>query len=144
MKRPGKAMLLAAFLALTTPATPARAWEPVVHDRPTLALWQGRAIGVLDGDSITVDGIEWRLLGFDAPEIDRAKCEGERRLAIIARARLGALITAHAGDLELTDSGQRDRYKRPLATLVLGGADAGRTLIAEGLARRPILGFAVR
>jgi micrococcal nuclease len=126
---------VAALFLASTLTTPAHAWEPTVHDTPTLATWQGHAIGVLDGDSITVDGIEWRLLGFDAPEIDRAKCEGERRLAIIARARLGSLIAAHADTLELTDSGERDRHKRPLARLILGGTDAGRTLIAEGLAR---------
>jgi hypothetical protein len=63
MKRPGKAIALVAFLAL---ATPAHAWEPVIHDTPTLALWQGRAIGVLDGDSITVAQIIFSRSGWCA------------------------------------------------------------------------------
>jgi endonuclease YncB( thermonuclease family) len=104
----------------------------------TVTLPDGRVLGVIDGDSVAVDGVEWRLLGFDAPEIDTARCEGERRIGIIAMRRLRALIVSgHAAGLALTlvHSGRSDRHKRPLGTLTVGGVDVRDTLIAELLAR---------
>lgn len=101
---------------------------------------------VVDGDSIVAPGpvapspspakpdpVEWRLTGFDTAELD-AKCEAERRLAIMAQRRLADLLrTAKAVDL--VDSGERDRYRRPLGRLMIDGRDAGAIMIAELLAR---------
>lgn len=92
------------------------------------------SVTVVDGDSIAVAGREWRLLGYDTPETVKAWCEAERRLGLIAKDRLAALIAA-AKDLELTGGDETDRHGRPLGTLLLGGRDTGETLIAERLAR---------
>lgn len=89
---------------------------------------------VVDGDSILVGGVEWRLQGFDTPEIDRAKCEGERRAALFAKRRLEELIAA-AIRVETVNSGQADRYKRPLGDLILDGRNVREIMIAEGYAR---------
>ena len=37
-------------------------------------------ISVSDGDTIRAHGKTYRLVGFDTPEIDRAKCAIERQL----------------------------------------------------------------
>lgn len=95
-------------------------------------------IAAIDGDSVAIDGAEWRLQGFDTPEIARAGCEGERRLGILARARLTAMLAeafAANVEVEIVPTGERDRHRRPLGVLVIGGADAGALLIAEGYAR---------
>jgi endonuclease YncB( thermonuclease family) len=88
----------------------------------------------VDGDSILVGGVEWRLMGFDTPEIARAWCEAERRLGLLAKVRLAALIAA-AGRIETRDSGARDRYRRPLGDLILDGANVRDAMIGEGYAR---------
>ena len=127
------AMALIGGIGLTSAAT---AGESVAMS--ALATIQGHAVAVVDGDSITVDGVEWRLLGYDAPEIDRARCEGERRLGLVARRRLSQIIQAAAESAtpaELVDSGRRDRYRRPLGDLLIGGANVRETMIAEDLGR---------
>ena len=55
---------------------------------------------VVDGDSVTLDGQEWRLRGYDTPEIDKAQCEGKRRLALAAKRRLEELVVA-AGEIRI-------------------------------------------
>ena len=53
------------------------------------------AIRVIDGDTIAVAGITYRLVGYDTPEVGRrAHCVSERELGAKATARLKALIAA--------------------------------------------------
>jgi micrococcal nuclease len=87
-------------------------------------------IYVVDADSIHFDGDKIRLLGFDAPEMGHAKCPAERRLAIIATARLQQLIDQDRNVLAPT--GRRDKYGRVLAVLQVDGRDVAQILIAEG------------
>lgn len=89
---------------------------------------------VVDGDSVTLDGQEWRLMGFDTPEIEKAGCEGERRLALAAKRRLEDMIAA-AREIRLDGGEERDRYKRPLGDLVLDGVNVREAMISEGWAR---------
>jgi endonuclease YncB( thermonuclease family) len=114
MTLPALAVLLAAAAASAEPAP----------ERPV----------AVDGDSIVVGGVEWRLVGFDTPEIGRAWCEAELRLGRLARQRLQAMIDA-AGTVETVDSGERDRHRRPLGDLILDGANVREAMIAEGYAR---------
>lgn len=92
----------------------------------------GDGIHVVDGDTVDFDGRRWRLVGYDTPEIYHAHCPRERHRAILAAARLVALIEAGA---VLESQPGLDKYKRGLARLVLDGASVGDTLIAEGHAR---------
>jgi len=93
------------------------------------------AIVVIDGDTIDVGGVRWRLTGFDTPETRRAKCADERALGLHAKARLEELLAG--GAVALTPKGvASDRYGRRLGTLSAGGRDVGEVLIGEGLARR--------
>jgi endonuclease YncB( thermonuclease family) len=60
------------------------------------------SVRVIDGDTIAVDGHKpnIRLVGFNTPEIRKAKCEDEGRLGVNATNRLRELV--RAGDLDLT------------------------------------------
>ena len=115
--------LLALAAVLAAAATPARA-DPV----------DKAAITVVDGDSISVSGQEWRLRGFDAAEIGRAQCEAERRLGLLTQRRLEQLLAA-ASKVELEGGTEHDRYRRPLGDLVLDGRNVREVLLAEGWVR---------
>jgi len=91
-------------------------------------------LAVVDGDSVTVDGREWRLMGYDTPEIERAKCEGERRVGVLAKRRLEQLVGG-AQRIALVNSGERDRHKRPLGRMAVDGRDVGDILVEELYAR---------
>ncbi|HRD78453.1 MAG TPA: thermonuclease family protein [Hyphomicrobiaceae bacterium] len=114
--------LAASLIAIVQP-WPAQA-EPVEKSR----------IEVVDGDSVRLDGIEWRLKGFDTPEIATSRCEAERRLGLLAKARLEALITA-ATVVDLAGDGEKDRHKRPLGDLLLDGVNVRDLMVTELLAR---------
>ncbi|OHV73358.1 thermonuclease family protein [Ensifer sp. LCM 4579] len=95
------------------------------------------AIAVIDGDTFDVGDERVRIANIDAPELHRAKCDAEKRLAELARKRLEELL---AGDIEIVpgDPGTgrtKDRHGRTLATIKSGGADIGELMIAEGLVR---------
>jgi endonuclease YncB( thermonuclease family) len=111
-----------ALLAIATAATVAA--EPVARER----------IGIVDGDTVTVDGESWRLLGYDTPESEHAWCEAERRMSAKATARLAELV-AGAQRLEIEASGARDRYRRVLGRLLVDGRDVAEIMIAEAWAR---------
>ena len=122
--------VLALFLLFTC-STHAR--EPMTPD----------AILVDDGDTIRVAGKTYRLVGFDAPEIDRAKCAGERELGDHAKGRLQEIIGMGALDLAEVECscspgthGTRFcNFGRLCGALKARGEDVGTTLIREGLAR---------
>jgi endonuclease YncB( thermonuclease family) len=58
-------------------------------------------ISISDGDTIKARGKTYRLVGFDTPEIEDAKCAIERQLGAQAMARLQAIIAK--GNLSLTE-----------------------------------------
>jgi endonuclease YncB( thermonuclease family) len=91
-------------------------------------------LAVIDGDSVLIDGREWRLLGFDAPEFVEAKCEGEHRAGIFARRRLVELVAA-AKRIEMRFWGKVDNKNRAFGELLLDGRNVGSTMIADGYAR---------
>jgi endonuclease YncB( thermonuclease family) len=92
------------------------------------------SITVVDGDTIIIDGTTWRLMGYDTPETDGAKCEGERRLGLLARQRLSVFIDASTA-MTITGNGEKDAYQRRLGRLSINGRDVGAILISELLAR---------
>lgn len=99
-------------------------------------------IHVWDGDSFSCDGQNMRLLGggivnkvgIDTPEIgSRAKCDKERRLALIAKGRLREILEGERVRIEVLGA---DRSKRPLVNLYLpSGDEIGQILLKEGHAR---------
>lgn len=94
------------------------------------------ALIVIDGDTIRLDGEPIRLEGIDAAEIHHAKCEAERRLAILARRRLEQLLNSGNPDIRRNEHPTPpDRYGRTLARVVVNGEDVGCILIKEGYVR---------
>lgn len=102
------------------------------------------AVRVVDGDTIAVGAVRYRLVGFDAPEKGaRARCRAERTLA--ARAKRSLRLIVAGGGLDLTDvpcscrpgtAGTRAcNFGRRCGVLSAAGRDVGTTLIAAGLAR---------
>lgn len=117
----------------------------LTHDAARSIALDSRALDIVDGDTIRVAGVSYRLVGFDTPEKgDRARCDFERRLAGRATERLRRLVTL--GRLTLTPQrcacwpgtdGTKDcNYGRRCGVLSVGGRNVGDTLILEGLAHR--------
>jgi len=101
-------------------------------------------IRVIDGDTIRIHHAkpDVRLVGFNAPETKRAKCEVERELGAKATRRVRDLIRTTKLDLEFvacscpkgTEGTRYCNYGRRCGTLKADGKDVGAILIAEGLA----------
>ena len=99
-------------------------------------------LSVVDGDTVSCDGQNLRpmgagapyVAGFDTPEPGgRAECLAERMLAELASRRMAELLATPG--LQIEDSGEVDRFERPLVWLRLpDGSTIGEALIAEGYA----------
>lgn len=98
------------------------------------------AVLVDDGDTIRVGANIYRLVGFDAPETQKAKCAAELALGNRATARLRDIV--RRGGLDLIEvecscrpgtHGTRScNYGRLCATLKARGEDVGVTSFAKG------------
>jgi endonuclease YncB( thermonuclease family) len=86
---------------------------------------------VIDGDSLTVAGVEIRLYGIDAPEYHQPCFRRGRpwRCGIDATRTLRALI---AGRPVACRSREEDRYGRTVATCSVAGSDLGAAMVAGG------------
>ncbi len=99
-------------------------------------------LSAVDGDTVKCDGRNLRdmgdgapfVSGYDTPEIgSNAECGGENALAKRAKQRMAQLLKTPG--LTIEDSGQIDRFDRPLVTVRLpDGRTIGSVLLAEGLA----------
>ena len=88
---------------------------------------------VVDGDTLrTDDGVYMRLLELDTPEKGyRAECDAERMLAPFATRYLDHILR---DGFTIEDSGQRDRFRRPLIHARLpDGRTASAAVVAAGL-----------
>lgn len=94
-------------------------------------------VRVVDGDTVELltTGQRYRLVGIDTPESYRPACEAERLAGERAKVELIILkMGAHA--VEILPTGAVDRWKRPMAKLMLytpdGPVDAGAAMVASG------------
>lgn len=92
----------------------------------------GDPIRVVDGDTFRIGDERIRLIGIDTAELD-CRCARECTLARKAQARLRELLAS--GYVTIERKG-RDRYRRTLAIVRVGGRDVGTMLTEEGLARQ--------
>src|SRR5262249_35218946 len=97
------------------------------------AMAQAGAITIVDGDTIKMGGVSYRMLGYDTPETFFARCRQEYDLGTRATARLKQLI-AGAKAVTVEPNRRSCRYGRLCARLLVDGRDVGFILIAEGLA----------
>ncbi|MEM7544882.1 MAG: thermonuclease family protein [Pseudomonadota bacterium] len=88
-------------------------------------------VKVIDGDTIDLGDVRYRLAGIDAPERGQ-RCGSEAWLCgKTATERLEALV---AGRAVWCDGGTNDGRGRLIATCHADGLDLGRVLVREGLA----------
>lgn len=114
---------------------------PVAADEKLRMCFPGERNGpqkhcLVDGDTIWLHGVDYRLKDFDTPEPMTSICggEGEKALAERASARLLQLLNGNAWTIETF--GRDSTGRRIEATIRIHGRDVGDILIAEGLARR--------
>jgi endonuclease YncB( thermonuclease family) len=93
---------------------------------------QTGAIEVVDGDTVKVDDVSWRLEGYDCPETYYARCPSERAQGDAATRRLQQLLDG-AKKIDLLADRHVDRYGRQLGHLPVDGRDVGEILVREGL-----------
>ncbi len=107
-------------LLATTLAGTACAKAPAAGQKPlpgrTSGYW-ARVNIVVDGDTFWADGVKYRLLEIDTPEIHDDprhgyKCDAERRLGELAKIEAEALLLHRK--VWIKPSGRIDRYGRPL------------------------------
>jgi endonuclease YncB( thermonuclease family) len=101
-------------------------------------------VRVIDGDTIRIFNVQpnVRLVGFNAPETRRARCDAERELGDRATRRVRDLVRAGNLDYEPiacscptgTEGTTACNYGRDCGTLKANGRDVGAILIEEGLA----------
>lgn len=106
---------------------------------PDVQFGEGRIVRVVDGDTVVMaDGEHVRILNIDTAEMPpRSQCDGEARLALAAKARLGEIVRGSSSVVLSSDGGRdRDRYGRQLRLIRIDGQDVGEALIREGLAQR--------
>ena len=92
-------------------------------------MYEGRVVGVSDGDSITVlDSAKRqhkvRLAGIDAPELKQAFGQASKR-------SLSALVF---GKTVAVETVKRDRYDRQIGKVLVDGRDANLAQIEAGFA----------
>lgn len=91
---------------------------------------------IYDADTGWENGVKWRLLDIDAPELGNAACPRERHMGVKAKKRLIALMNR---GYRIEYSGEKDRTndRRELVRVVLSdGRDAGKVLMIEKFAQK--------
>ena len=94
---------------------------------PLFAL-SGKVVSIHDGDTITVlqgkQQIKVRLFGIDAPELKQPY--GKKSKQFLANLIAGQMV-------EVEENG-KDRYKRTIGTVYLGGTDINAQMVENGYA----------
>jgi endonuclease YncB( thermonuclease family) len=88
---------------------------------------------IIDGDSLSVAGVEIRLFGIDAPELSQT-CMRAGEHWPCGRDAAAALRLAAAGREVTCRPRDKDRYGRVVAVCHAGGVDLGAAMIKGGLA----------
>ncbi len=91
------------------------------------------AATAIDGDSLRISGVEIRLKGIDAPELQQT-CTVSGRPTSCGRESFVALRQLLSGGLATCIGSERDRYGRLLARCRVRGIDVGATMVREGRA----------
>jgi endonuclease YncB( thermonuclease family) len=102
-------------------ALPAQAAEPALL--PT----------VVDGDTIKIAGVNYRLHGIDAPEKAQV-CQRDGRDWLCGQEAAGYLRQLIRGRAVHCAEKDRDRYGRVVAVCHAGGQDLNRAMVRAGLA----------
>lgn len=91
---------------------------------------------VVDGDTLWLNGTDYRLKDFDTPEPQTNICGGQAEVELAHRASARLLQLLNTNNWTIETFGADGTGRRVLATIRIGGQDVGDILIAEHLARR--------
>jgi endonuclease YncB( thermonuclease family) len=148
--KPRTTIVIASFLAILVAVVAVQRFaDPGALGVNTTGQANQSGISVIDGDTVRLGGITYRLVGFDTPERgDRALCDKERNLAEVASGRLQSLIASGDAKLEPvacacrpgTEGTRNCNFGRSCAYLKVSGKDVGPILINEGLAQAFVCG----
>jgi endonuclease YncB( thermonuclease family) len=94
----------------------------------------GAEVRVVDGDTLSIDGVHYRLHGIDAPEAGQ-RCTDRSG----GKWRCGDEATRHLEDLigstvPVCDNRGTDEYDRIIAVCMVGGQDLNKTMVLDGYA----------
>jgi endonuclease YncB( thermonuclease family) len=87
----------------------------------------------IDGDSLTVSGIEVRLFGIDAPE-GKQQCSRDGQAWPCGEAAAGKLRALVEGQTVSCRARGRDTYGRAVSVCSAGGIELNKTMVAQGWA----------
>lgn len=90
-------------------------------------------VRTVDGDTIKIGTVYYRLVGIDAPETRGAKCGKELALGMRAWNYLDRLLDE--APVRIEPLYKRDKYGRELARLFIGTLDISAHMISMGYAR---------
>jgi endonuclease YncB( thermonuclease family) len=90
-------------------------------------------VRVKDADTIEIGNESIRLVGYDAPEIDKAKSEHESRMGMAAAERLVQLLS-EPNEVRMERLPEPDIYGRTLAKLYVNNRDVAQIAVEEGWA----------
>jgi endonuclease YncB( thermonuclease family) len=90
---------------------------------------------IVDGDTLWLDGTDYRLKDFDTPEPQTNICGGKAEVALAHKASARLLELLNGSPWTIETFGADDTGRRILATIRIRGKDVGDILIAEHLAR---------
>lgn len=87
-------------------------------------------VSIIDGDTLKLDGVTYRLWGIDAPETSQ-QCADGWPAGIEAKRTLTELIKA--GPVACGER-SRDRYGRAIGLCLAGGIDVQAAMVKSGMA----------
>jgi endonuclease YncB( thermonuclease family) len=125
----------------SAPPVPAAAPEPTAVSESFGLCGEGTHFNcVVDGNTFWVRGLKVRLADIDTPDLSPPRCLEEERRGQAAKVRLLSLL--NAGPFTLEAASRREENSEKLRTVLRGGRSIGDAMVAEGLARRPVVGHA--
>ena len=94
----------------------------------------GSEIRVIDGDTLELSGIKYRLHGIDAPETSQVCRTANGGTWQCGKAAVEALETLAAGGQMTCDSRGVDKYGRTIGVCTVNGKDINAEMVNRGLA----------
>lgn len=90
---------------------------------------------IVDGDTFWLDGVKYRLEGYDTPEPQSNICGGAREIALAHKASARFQDLLRTGDVKIVALGRKGSAGRDLVHIYVNGRDIGEILVGERLAR---------
>jgi endonuclease YncB( thermonuclease family) len=95
----------------------------------------GSRVRVMDGDSLSIDGVDFRLSGIDAPELRQTCGDGKGNQWRCGEAAHRALQSLVAQGALACSPQTKDRFGRVVASCRIDGiGDLGAAMVSDGLA----------